>query len=145
MLNPAHGIGQGQDFDDDFSRAWVVAEPPNEMPPDAYVIDAEGRMSLTVQVPRATDGDLEVKQEHLDQAARSLGKFLHLQLPDLITYIYSKVSDKMQDSAAPLIARGIWAAASGPIKSIMIVAVQANGRMVMSIAALVSRPPTNLW
>lgn len=90
VLNPAHGIGQGQDFDDDFSRAWVVAEPPNEMPPDAYVIDAEGRMSLTVQVPRATDGDLEVKQEHLDQAARSLGKFLHLQLPDLITYIAKK-------------------------------------------------------
>jgi chaperonin GroES len=50
----------------------------------------------------------------------------------------------MQDSIAPFTASGIFAASS-PIRSCMIVAVQATGRTVMSIGPLVSSPPTSLW
>ena len=50
----------------------------------------------------------------------------------------------MQVRAAPLMLSGILAASS-PIRSYIMVAVQASGRMVMSIGPLVSRPPTSLW
>jgi hypothetical protein len=52
--------------------------------------------------------------------------------------------DRMQDSIAPFTQSGIFAASS-PIRSCMIVAVQASGRTVMSIGPLVSSPPTSLW
>ena len=56
----------------------------------------------------------------------------------------SNVSDRMHESATPFMSFGIWAAAAVPIRSSMIVAVQASGRTVMSIGALVSSPPTSL-
>ena len=55
----------------------------------------------------------------------------------------SSVSEMMQLSAAPLMASGILAASS-PIRSYMMVAVQASGRMVMSIGPFVSSPPASL-
>ena len=56
----------------------------------------------------------------------------------------SSVSDRMQVSAVAFAQSGILAASS-PIRSTMIVAVQARGRTVMSIGPLVSSPPTSLW
>ena len=56
----------------------------------------------------------------------------------------SSVSEMMHDSIKPLIASGMCAAWS-PIRLCMIVAVQASGRIVMSIGPAVSRPPTSLW
>ena len=55
----------------------------------------------------------------------------------------SSVSDRMQDSIAPLMALGARAM-SEPIRSCITVAVQARGRMVMSIGVVVLRPPTSM-
>jgi hypothetical protein len=55
----------------------------------------------------------------------------------------SSVSDRMHDSIAPAPQSGIRA--SSPIRSYMMVAVQASGRTVMSIGPFVSSPPTSLW
>ena len=54
----------------------------------------------------------------------------------------SSVSLRMQVSIAPRIGSG---RSTSPIRSYMIVAVQATGRMVMSIGLLVSSPPVSLW
>ena len=56
----------------------------------------------------------------------------------------SSVSDRMHDSIRPLIPSGAWPRWS-PIRSCMMVAVQARGRIVMSIGPFVSSPPTSLW
>ena len=56
----------------------------------------------------------------------------------------SSVSDRMQDSISPFTKRGACAMCL-PIRPCMMVAVQASGRMVMSIGPLVSSPPTSLW
>ena len=57
----------------------------------------------------------------------------------------SSVSDRMQVSIAPLMPRGARARPSSPIRSCMMVAVQASGRMVMLIGVRVFRPPTSMW
>ena len=56
----------------------------------------------------------------------------------------SSVSDRMQESIAPLMLSGILSA-SGPIRSYMIVAVQATGRTVMLIGPFVFKPPCSMW
>ncbi len=55
----------------------------------------------------------------------------------------SSVSDRMHDSITARTQSGICAVSS-PISWYMIVAVQASGRMVMSIGPFVSIPPTSL-
>jgi len=56
----------------------------------------------------------------------------------------TSVSERMQDSISPFSARGIFAAASAPIRSCMTVTVQASGRIATSIGDAVESPPVSL-